>query len=193
MNESSEQLLFRLRLGERTAYKALYKDYYKMIKTFIINNSGSEESAKDIFQEVIIVLLRYIRKDDFKLNGKLSTFLYGIARNLWFQRIKSNNKIPVVGIGEDNMNQIKDDISGLEEKVVYEDKHRILSDILDTLSEECKKLIRLYYYKKLPLKEIAKLLDYTDSFIKVKKSRCMKGFKEKANQDSRVNQLKKES
>ena len=49
----------------------------------------------------------------------------------------------------------------------------------ELLGEDCKKLLTGYYYYQKPLEEIAKMMNYTYDFIKVKKFRCMKELRSK--------------
>ena len=46
-----------------------------MVMQLIINNNGTPDDAKDIYQEAIIVLYNKIKKGDFELNSKLKTFI----------------------------------------------------------------------------------------------------------------------
>ena len=56
-NKQKEQELIKgLALDDKTAIEAIYKDNYGLIQNLVINNSGTEDDAKDIFQEALIVL-----------------------------------------------------------------------------------------------------------------------------------------
>jgi len=51
---SDDNFLEGLRSGDDATLSALYKKYYHLVLKFIVNNSGSEEAAQDIYQENII-------------------------------------------------------------------------------------------------------------------------------------------
>ena len=57
-----------LRSGYNAVLTALYKKYYNLVLKFIVSNSGSEEAARDIYQEAVIVLYENVRKPGFELN-----------------------------------------------------------------------------------------------------------------------------
>ena len=52
---NDEDILERIRKGDERAIDFLYKKHYRMMVNMIIKNNGSEEEAKDIFQEALIV------------------------------------------------------------------------------------------------------------------------------------------
>src|SRR5437879_11837482 len=72
--------------------KRLYVAYFAMVLQLIINNSGTPDDAKDIYQEAIIVLYNKIKKGDFELNSKLKTFIYSVCRRLWLKRLNQMNR-----------------------------------------------------------------------------------------------------
>ena len=67
----------------------------------------------------------------------------------------------------------------IEEKKELEVKYELISEILSQLNEDCKELLFSFYYKKMPLKEIALQMNYSSGFVKVKKKRCMDSLKKK--------------
>ena len=54
---SSESALLKgLALNDRKSINTLYEDHYNMVQSLIINNNGTVDDARDIFQEAMIVL-----------------------------------------------------------------------------------------------------------------------------------------
>lgn len=72
--------------------KALYRQYFKMIRHFVLTNNGNESDAKDIYHETLMVLIHNAQKEDFILRSSLSTLIYAIARRLWIKALKINIK-----------------------------------------------------------------------------------------------------
>ena len=60
------------------ALNKLYLGYFPMVLQFILNNSGDEADAKDVYQEAIIVLYDKIKSGKFELSSKLKTYLYSV-------------------------------------------------------------------------------------------------------------------
>ena len=53
MNE--KEIFERIQKGDEKALEFLYKKYYRMMTKLVITNSGTEEEARDIYQDALIV------------------------------------------------------------------------------------------------------------------------------------------
>ncbi len=171
-----KNLVKGLKDGDSKAYELLYRCCYKGISSLIRTNSGTENDAKDIFHDAIIVLINNLRKPDFKLTAKCCVYLYSVARFQWLNKLKKKGRT-TFDIDESNENYVLIDESEATIKREYEEKHNTISKLLANWDHDvCKQLIMAFYYKKLDLKEIAKMLNYTYEFVRIKKHRCMKSF-----------------
>ena len=56
-SENNEKALLQgLARSDKKAVETIYRENFNMIQSLIINNNGSADDAKDIFQEAMIVL-----------------------------------------------------------------------------------------------------------------------------------------
>ena len=82
--EINEQLLLRgLANNDSKAIEAIYKDNFKMVQSLIINNNGTYDDARDIFQEAMITLYDKAKSDSFVLTSQIKTYIYSVCRRLW--------------------------------------------------------------------------------------------------------------
>lgn len=173
-------LIKQLQQGESKAIKELYKVAYPSCANMIANNSGSEEDARDLFQEAILVFIKKLQLPDFKLTAQPKTYIYAVCRNLWLKQLQKRKKTKgSIQIDDPNNLIPLIQVDGIEEKKEIEVKHELISEILGQANEDCKELLISFYFKKMPLKEIAKAMDYSSGFVKVKKKRCMDALKKK--------------
>ena len=87
--ENQEQaLLTGLARNDKRCVEAIYKDNFNTIQALIINNNGSADDAKDVFQEAMIVLYEKTRSGNFELNCQIRTYLYSVCRRLWLKRLQ---------------------------------------------------------------------------------------------------------
>ena len=89
---TDSEIVFGILNNSENAIKRLYVAYFPMVMQLIINNNGTADDAKDIYQEAIIVLYNKIKKGEFELNSKLKTFLYSVCRRLWLKRLSQMNR-----------------------------------------------------------------------------------------------------
>jgi RNA polymerase sigma factor (sigma-70 family) len=176
----SKAFLLELRKGDRVAIQTVYEQTYPLCAAFILNNNGTKEDAKDLFQEALIVLIQKLKIPEFELTANIKTYMYAIVRNLWLKKLRTDSKKGLELIfDEPEMNfQLVGNVD-FEYDPKKEEKHEAVETAFSTMGEDCKKIITAFYFQKLSLKEIADWLDYTDNFIKVKKKRCMDALKAK--------------
>ncbi|HNC39151.1 MAG TPA: sigma factor, partial [Chitinophagaceae bacterium] len=87
--ENSEKALLEgLAINDRKAVETIYRQNFNMVQALILNNNGSADDAKDVFQEAMIVLYEKARSGNFELNCQLKTFVYSVCRRLWLKRLQ---------------------------------------------------------------------------------------------------------
>lgn len=185
-----EQLLNDLKAGKNQAFEQIYKDYYKMTATFVKNNSGTENDARDVFQEAMIALVKSIRKPTFKLTAKLSTYLFSIARQIWLYKIRQNKRLPLADLNETNDTFIELGEEDILLKKEFEDTYLLVEKYLQTMKDGCRTIIMDFYYKKFSLSIIAEKLGIQPNSAKLKKHRCMKSLQKKLAKDPEYKKLR---
>src|SRR5690242_13611215 len=85
-------LLQGLARNDRKAVETIYRENYNMVQSLVINNNGSADEAKDIFQEAMIVLYEKVRSGGFELNCQIKTYVYSVCRRLWLKRLQQLNR-----------------------------------------------------------------------------------------------------
>ena len=78
----------RIEQGDEQMLKYLYKNHLRMVKNFVLKNSGAEDAVDDILQDTVIAVWRNVNKPNFLLQVKLSTYIMSIAKNLWYKELK---------------------------------------------------------------------------------------------------------
>ena len=155
----------------------LYRNYFKVIKNFVINHHGSILDAEDLFQDGIIVLYAQCMEDTFELTCTVQTYLYSICKNLWFKKLRDHKGIHLV-IEEEEIVPVE---SSHLELVIQSEEKKLLMEMVDELGKKCKTLLVLFYFENLSLKEIAKRIGYKNyTVVKNLKSRCMRKLRKLA-------------
>jgi RNA polymerase sigma factor (sigma-70 family) len=90
---NDKQIINRIKEGDNKGFSELYNKTEKSITKMVTNNSGSPQEAKDIVQDVVIVIWKKLTEDhDFVLTCKLSTYAYSVAWNLWRKQLRLKRK-----------------------------------------------------------------------------------------------------
>ncbi|MCB0587039.1 MAG: sigma-70 family RNA polymerase sigma factor [Phaeodactylibacter sp.] len=165
-----QEWLKELQAGKREAYEKVYRRHYRMVESLVLRMGGDGEDAQDIFQESLFALIQNIRKPGFQLNGKISTLLYAIARNIWLKK-RASEKVKAGNAGglAENLPQEGSPREAEEREALI----RLVTKSLNDLEEDCREVLRYSFYQNLPQAEIARLMGYSEAFVKVKKFRCL--------------------
>ncbi|MCU0443465.1 MAG: sigma-70 family RNA polymerase sigma factor [Microscillaceae bacterium] len=161
-------LISKIKKGDETALDYIYKKNYKMMTRMIVNNNGSEDEAKDIYQEAIVIFWQKAIRSDFELTSKISTFIYSICQNLWRKELERKSRLS---------NELKDgkEVNDFDQK----ERDSIIADCLNSLGETCRKVLMYYYFDNLSMQDIADKMGFANAdTAKTKKYKCKKELDE---------------
>jgi RNA polymerase sigma factor (sigma-70 family) len=155
------------------AVRYMYDEYYDMLKIYTCQNSGTDEDAQDVFQEVLVSFIDVVKKDKFRGESRLKTFLFTMNRNIWLNELKKRGRSEKrETIFENQKDTTLMDVSHIMAE--NETRKQILS-IVDELGEICKQILLAYYYENLSMKEILLNHNYeSEQALRNKKSKCLK-------------------
>jgi RNA polymerase sigma factor (sigma-70 family) len=159
------------------AIKFMYESYFEGLKKYTIQNSGTEEDAQDIFQDALVAFIDVVKKEKFRGESSIKTFLFTINRNLWLNELKKRGRsLKREIVFEHQKDTAAMDVS--EMIMENESKNEILH-IVDKLGEKCKQILLAFYYENLSMKEILVQVEYeTEQALRNKKSKCLKQLEE---------------
>lgn len=156
---------------QEDAFRFIYRQYYGMIESLVVTNAGSKEEAPDLFQDALIVLFNKAKQPDFKLQHLLKTYLYGIARNLWRMKLRKAKRQPLQL--DEKIHDIKLD-SDLFKTLELNDKQTLIKQLIQELGEECRRILNLFYYRKMKMAQIQESMSLSSEQVaKNKKSKCL--------------------
>jgi len=170
--ESNEKALLQgLARSDKKAIEVIYKENFNMVQSLIINNSGSSDDAKDIFQEAMIVLYEKVRSGTFELNCLIKTYVYSVSRRLWLKRLQQMNRyVPAMENLQDTV-PVEEDV---EENERIDSEFQAMERAINSLGEPCKSLLEAYYLEKKSMQEIALFFGYTNAEnAKNQKYKCL--------------------
>lgn len=168
---SDEALLAGIRNEDEGALAYLYKHHYPMILHFVQNNSGTDDEAKDIYQEAVIVFYEKVREGRLELNCQIKTYLYSICRRLWLKRLVQKNRFGGMVSDVDQYLDAEEEVAEVE---VKEERFAKMGEALSLLGEPCKTLLEDFYLQDLSMQTITEKFGYTNSDnTKNQKYKCL--------------------
>ena len=174
MKQYDDQQVFFKALKDRSkdAYKELYRISFQEARKYILSKGGNRIDVKDLVQEAFIIFTRKIEQPGFTLQkqARVQDYLLGIVKICWRRWYEQNKRTRKALADQDISPEFIAEGEG-------QDLKKELIKALDLISENCHKLLMDYYFGRFALKDIALEMDYSNSFVKVKKHRCMQELK----------------
>ncbi|HRN58273.1 MAG TPA: sigma-70 family RNA polymerase sigma factor [Agriterribacter sp.] len=152
--------------------KQIYADNYPWLESYVRQNSGNDSDAQDIFQESISAAWMNLKQGRFAGDQvRFNAYLRQICRYKWINQIRSAARTRVIysdtlleqEAGNDDYEVLKNQLQ----------QSSLLQECFMQLGAKCKQVLRLFYYQRKPLGEIAAGMGNTEESIKTIKYRCM--------------------
>ena len=141
----------------------------------VLKNSGSNEEAVDVLHDGLVILFCNLTEGSYRNESSVSTYLFGICRNLWHEAHRRKQKRIIA-----------------EQEAVFESKLELntliniesVSLVMQGLGEDCRNVLKEYYFNNRSMSELKDIFNVNSvQAAKNKKWRCMnylvKLFKEK--------------
>ena len=158
------EILDKIAKGDESALKYLYKKYYRMMTKLVISNNGSEDEAKDIYQDALIVFWQKVIGGQLILTSRISTYLYSVCLNLWRKELDRKNRLS---------HEERDEAQYIDND--REEREKIIHECISELGDTCKRILTYYYFEKMSMQDIAEKLDFANTdTAKTKKYKCKK-------------------
>ncbi|MGB5983239.1 MAG: sigma-70 family RNA polymerase sigma factor [Nonlabens sp.] len=175
MNKATEdyKLQIALRADDKKALEKVYLDYRLEFLHYSKRYSLDELDVLDIYQDAVIAMHQKFVMSQLELkSSSVKTYLFGIGKNKIFKKLKKEQRFLRKEIENEDYTEISiEDDSPTERQL-------LLSKRLEEISETCKSLLKLFYYRNLTIDEIVDLTDYKDgNTVRSQKSRCLKHLK----------------
>jgi RNA polymerase sigma-70 factor (ECF subfamily) len=168
-----EELVKAIQANNQSVLKSLYQENYYKTEKYIIENNGSLEQAKDIYQEAFIAVWENVQNNKFtpKNQTALNGYIYTVAKNKWLDYLKSA-RFKKTNALDEYEHKIEGEIVSSFEDENASKLAKIVANFND-IGESCKKLLTVFYYESKSLREIAAELDITEASARNKKYRCI--------------------
>ncbi|MBO9151124.1 RNA polymerase sigma factor [Chitinophaga sp. GCM10012297] len=173
--ERDQELLHGLAANDDKSLETIYLENFPAIARMVMQNNGSEDDAKDIFQEAMIVLYEKVQEGGFVLSSRLKTFLYSVCRRLWLKKLQSSSlSAPLFG----ELEETTAAEDALEAHLERDRQFKQMEEAMGKIGEPCKTILEDYYIHRQSMQDIAERFGYTNAEnAKNQKYKCLMRLK----------------
>jgi RNA polymerase sigma-70 factor, ECF subfamily len=150
------------------AFGALYEKYFDQLFRFAHHRTDDADLAADLCSQTFLIVLNHLEKYEFR-GVPFSAWLYKIAGNEIKKHFRSQKGHMLFSIEQESIKALID-----QENVGYtEDQVQQLIDFLKDLPTDMVEVLHLRFFEDRDFKEIAFILDITESGVKMRTYRAL--------------------
>jgi len=174
MQPSDEELMLRLKDGDRGAFNVLARRWEKTLLNLCYRFLQDIEKAKDIRQEVFLRIYKAAKR--YKPSARFSTWLYRITLNRCLDELKNEKKRNEIALEtpyQDNtgrrwlLEEMLVDKSAPPDKVAERNEiAQIVKQAIAQLPDKQRAVVIMRHYEGLKFKEIAEIMGCPESTVK---------------------------
>ena len=140
----------------------IYKEYFETVNKYLFCLTRNSDISEELTQETFYKAVKKI--NTYKGECKMSVWLCQIAKNLWIDQCRKNKKI--TNLSKEDLINITEQKS-LEEKIISDDEKISLYKKMQKLDEKTREVMYLRISGELTFKEIADILNKTETWARV--------------------------
>ena len=142
-------LIQKMKHGDENAFDVFVHKYYEEILKYCAYHCANRSYAEDLTQETFV---RFFAKlSDYRYMGKTKNYLYTIAGNLCRDYFKKSKESLSEELSMEVQNSLQSEADKILDRITVE-------TALNSLPDELREVIVLYYFQELKLTEISEVL-----------------------------------
>jgi RNA polymerase sigma factor (sigma-70 family) len=181
---SEKKLLSAFIKADNKTTLYLYKTCLPSVSNYICRNGGSDDDARDVFQEALLALYKQAQESTFVLTASIKTYLFSICRYQWLKTLRKNKRLEPL---RENF-----DLPDINNNVIIHlemaERFIILQDHISKFNGNSRKILELHF-QKYSTNEIAQKLSLSKLYVKKKKFECKKQLTESLKMDLRCKEI----
>ncbi len=174
-----KDLLERFRCGEVDAFEDIVGRYQTRLVQFFYRLSWDRDQAEDLTQGLFIKLLR--GADRYRPQGRLSTFIFKVATNLWIDHYRSRrSRQPLYSLDQALLAGFDPAAEGgvmPSDQAEMNEEREQLRQSLEQLTEPHRLVFELAVYQQLPYAQIGEVLEIPIGTVKSRMHNSVRALK----------------
>lgn len=168
--------------------REIYDRFAPKVISFICQNSGDEAKAKDVIQEVLLVIYDQAHTKELVLTCPFDAYFFLLCKRKWYNKLKKK-KLETVTINEEIVSE-HEEASQLEfETSLFENQQELFIQMFKKLGKSCQDLLKKTFEND-SMKQVAEELKISYGYARKKKSLCIGQLTELVKKSPLYNKLK---
>ena len=165
-----QYLIEGLANNDSAVIHSIYKKFVPKVVSYIRNNSGDEDQAQDVVQEIMILLFNQAKAKQLQLTCPFDAYFFLLCKRKWLNELKkSSNKGVTISDDFTSVNEPTEEM--VLQTEAFEEKRQLFDAMFQRLGEKCQEVLKWSFTLK-SMEEVAEKLQVTYGYVRKKKSLC---------------------
>jgi len=168
---SDQKYIEGLAANNSAIIQEIYKKFVPKVVFYIRNNSGNQDQAQDVVQEILILLFNQAKANTLQLTCPFDAYFFLLCKRKWLNELKKTSNKGVT-IQEDAGSICESALELVEQTEEFDEKQQLFDAMFQKLGDKCQELLKLSFTIK-SMEEVAEKLNVTYGYVRKKKSLCV--------------------
>ena len=162
---SSRDLVIRVCQGDHEAFRLIFDRYSRPVIGFIYDMVNDRELAEELTQETFVRAFRAIHR--MKPETKLSTWLFGIARNVARESLRARTRANMqVALEHESVIDVSDQKAVPVDRLLSKELNELIHRALEALDDDKRLVFTLKVFHQCSYEEIAEITGFSLAKLK---------------------------
>jgi RNA polymerase sigma-70 factor, ECF subfamily len=162
---SAEDLIARVRSGDQQAFQLIFDRYSRPIISFIYDITNDRELSEELMQETFV--RAYKNLGTLRGDAKLSTWLFGIAKNVARESLRSRQRASLgVELDDEAVRELRDEKLPPDDSLINKELNGVIRDALARLDDDKRLVFALKVFQQQSYEEIAAITGFSIAKLK---------------------------
>jgi len=162
---SSRDLVTRVCQGDQEAFRLIFDRYSRPVIGFIYDMVSDRELAEELTQETFVRAFRAIHR--MKPETKLSTWLFGIARNVARESLRARTRANMqVALEHESVMDVSDHKPVPVDRLLSKELNELIRRALEALDDDKRLVFTLKVFHQCSYEEIAEITGFSLAKLK---------------------------
>jgi RNA polymerase sigma-70 factor (ECF subfamily) len=165
VRNSASDLIARTRAGDEDAFHLIFDRYSRPVISFIYDMLNDRGLAEELMQETFV--RAYKNLGALRDDAKLSTWLFGIAKNVAREAIRARvQSARKVELDDEAVGELRDEKLAPDDSLINKELSRVIQDALARLDEDKRTVFALKVFQQQSYEEIAAITGFSIAKLK---------------------------
>jgi RNA polymerase sigma-70 factor (ECF subfamily) len=157
---SAEDLIARVRSGDDRAFQLIFERYSRPVISFIYDMLNDRELSEELMQETFVRAYRNLQT--LRTDAKLSTWLFGIAKNVAREQLRRHRRASrKVEIDDTAVRELRDQGMPPDDSLISKELNSVIREALRNLDEDKRLVFSLKVFQQQSYEEIALITGFS--------------------------------